>query len=86
VSTPEIRNEPAALVLVAGLLTICGLLYISVFAVSGSVWMGMAFGLIEVGVAWRVTPPAAARSLRWVTGGIGGVFTLAWAILWAVMS
>ena len=68
-----------------GLLVVGGLLYISVIALSGPVWMGVLVGLIEVGVAWRVTPPTSAQVLRWVTGSIG-VFTGAWAIVWGLVS
>ena len=78
-STQE-SQESAGVVLVFGVLSVCGLVYISVIALSGPVWMGVAFGLIELAVAWKVSPPAGGRSLRWVTGIIGA-FTLVWAVV-----
>jgi hypothetical protein len=82
---PDSRAESPAVALVFGLLAICGLLYISLLALSGPVWMGVLFGVIELGVAWRVSPPPGARALRWVTASIGA-FTVLWAIVWAVVA
>lgn len=47
--------------------------------------MGVLFGGAELVVAWRVTPPSRARSLRGTTAVIGA-FTVVWAIVWAVVS
>ena len=78
-------TESQALVLVVGLFTVGGLLYISLVALSGPAWMGILFGLVEVVVAWRVAPPPGAQALRWVTGSIG-VVTIVSAIVWALVS
>ena len=70
--------------LVFGLAVVCGLLFISVLAV-GQAWLGVLFGGIELVVAWRITPPVGARSLRWITG-MFGAFTLAFSVLWLTLS
>lgn len=80
VSTPEAHQESEAVSLVFGLLAVIGLLFISVIAIAGPVWLGLVFGLVELVVAWRVTPPAGARSLRIVTG-LMGALTVAWSVL-----
>ena len=79
-STPEAHQESAAVSLAFGLLVVIGLLFISVIAIAGPAWLGLAFGLVELVVAWRVTPPAGARSLRIVTG-LMGALTVAWSVL-----
>ena len=79
-STPETHQESEAVSLVFGLLAVIGLLFISVIAIAGPAWLGLVFGLVELVVAWRVTPPAGARSLRIVTG-LMGALTLAWSVL-----
>jgi hypothetical protein len=80
VSTPEAHQESEAVSLVFGLLAVIGLLFISVIAIAGPAWLGLVFGLVELVVAWRVTPPAGARSLRIVTGLVGAL-TVAWSVL-----
>jgi hypothetical protein len=80
VSTPEAHQESEAVSLVFGLLTILGLLFISVMAVGGPARLGLLFGAAELAVAWRVTPPAGALSLRLVTG-LMGALTVAWSLL-----
>jgi hypothetical protein len=47
--------------------------------------MGVLFGTIELVIAWRVSPPMGGRSLRWITASFG-VFTVVWAIVWALLS
>jgi hypothetical protein len=79
-ATHDAREESEAVSLVFGLLAVLGLLFISVIAIAGPTWLGLIFGAAELGVAWRVTPPAGARSLRIVTG-LMGVVTLAWSVL-----
>lgn len=79
-SVPQSRAENDAVVLVLGLLTICGLLCISLLALGAGVWVGAVFGLIELGIAWRVSPPRGARPLRW-TAALVGAFTVIWALL-----
>ena len=79
-STPETHQESEAVSLVFGLLAVIGLLFISVIAIAGPAWLGLVFGLVELVVAWRVTPPAGARSLRIVTG-LMGALTVAWSVL-----
>jgi hypothetical protein len=85
VSLPASHEESEAVVLIAGLLSICGLLYISLWLLGGPVWMGVLFGTIELVVAWRVSPPEGGRSLRWITAFFGA-FTVVWAIVWALLS
>ena len=63
-----------------GLLAVIGLLFISVIAIAGPAWLGLVFGLLDLVVAWRVTPPAGARSLRIVTG-LMGALTVAWSVV-----
>jgi hypothetical protein len=65
--------------LVFGLLAVLGLLFISVIALSGPVWMGILFGGIELAIAWRVTPPSGARSLRGITA-LMGALTVLWSV------
>jgi hypothetical protein len=88
VSTSESLEESPvvrqAVNLIFGLIVVCGLLFISVLAL-GQAWLGVLFGVIELAVAWRVTPPAGARSLRWITG-MFGAFTLAFSVLWLILS
>jgi len=79
-STPEAHQESEAVSLVFGLVAIVGLLFISVIAIAGSAWLGLLVGLVELAVAWRVTPPAGARSLRVITGLMGAVIA-AWSIV-----
>ena len=71
--------------LVFGLVVVVGLLFISVMALAGPAWMGLLFGLVELAVAWRVTPPAGARSLR-VIAGLMGALTVAWSVVRLVVS
>jgi hypothetical protein len=85
VSLPASDEESNAVVLIVGLLSICGLLYISFLALGGPVWMGVLFGTIELVVAWRVSPPLGGRSLRWITAFFGA-FTVVWAVVWALLS
>ena len=80
-SQPESHEESPAVVLILGVLAIFGLLYISLLALSGPVWMGVLFGTIELVVAWRVAPPAGALALRGVTALLGAV-TVIWALAW----
>ena len=86
VSTSKTQEtESQFVILVMGLFIVGGLLYISLIALSGPAWMGVLFGLVEIGVAWRVAPPPGARVLRWITGSIG-VITILWAIVWGLAS
>jgi hypothetical protein len=85
VSVPTSHEESTAVTLILGVLSICGLLFISLLALSGPVWMGVLFGTIELVVAWRVTPPAGALALRWVTALLGAA-TVIWALVWALTS
>jgi hypothetical protein len=85
VSLPASDDESSAVVLIVGLLSISGLLYISLLALGGPVWMGVLFGMIELVVGWRVSPPLRGRSLRWIAA-LFGAFTVAWAIVWALLS
>jgi hypothetical protein len=80
VSTPEAHQESQAVSLVFGLVVILGLLFISVIAIAGPAWLGLLFGGAELVVAWRVTPPVGARSLRLITGFMGAL-TVAWSVL-----
>jgi len=80
----ESRVVREALNLIFGLIVVCGLFFISVLAL-GQAWLGVAFGVIELGVAWLVTPPADARSLRWITG-IFGAFPLAFSVASLILS
>jgi hypothetical protein len=82
---PASHEESGAEVLIVGLLSICGLIYISLLALGCPGWMGVLFGTIELVIAWRVSPPMGGRSLRWVTASFG-VFTVVWAIVWALLS
>lgn len=84
-SVPRSHDESPTVSLIFGLVAVLGVLFVSVIALAGPVWMGLVFGIIELVVAWRVTPPAGARSLRWVTGTIGA-FTLAFAVARALIS
>ena len=88
VSTSEPLEERQvvrqAVNLVFGLAGVCGLLLISVLAL-GQPWLGVLFGALELAVAWRVTPPTGARSLRWITG-MFGAFTLAFSVIWLILS
>ncbi len=79
-STPDVDQESEAVSLVFGLVVILGLLFISAIAVTGPAWLGLFFGAAELAVAWRVTPPAGARSLRIITG-LMGALTVAWSVL-----
>jgi hypothetical protein len=83
-SLEESEAAGRAVNLILGLFVVCGLLFISVIAL-GSAWLGGLLGVVELGVAWRVTPPAGARSLRWITC-MFGVFTLAFSVLWLIQS
>lgn len=83
-SLEESRVVRQAVNLVFGLVVVCGLLFVSVLAL-GQAWLGVLFGAIELVVAWRVTPPAGARSLRWITG-MFGAFILAFSLLWLILS
>lgn len=65
------HEESPAVSLNFGLLAVAGLLYSSVLALTGPVWMGVLFGGIELLVAWLVTPPVGARSLRGITALLG---------------
>jgi hypothetical protein len=80
VTSSETQQESQAVSLVFGLVVVVGLLFISVVALAGPAWLGLLFGFIELAVAWRVTPPAGARSLRVVTGLMGAV-TVAWSVV-----
>jgi hypothetical protein len=80
VTSPETQQESQAVSLVFGLVVVVGLLFISVVAIAGPAWLGLLFGLVELAVAWRVTPPAGARSLRVITGLMGAV-TSAWSVV-----
>jgi hypothetical protein len=80
VTSSETQQESQAVILVFGLVVVVGLLFISVVALAGPAWLGLLFGVIELAVAWRVTPPAGARSLRVVTGLVGAV-TVAWSVV-----
>jgi hypothetical protein len=80
VSTPEAHQESEAVSLAFGLLVVIGLLFISVIAIAGPAWLGLVFGLVDLVVAWRVTPPAGARSLRIITG-LMGASAVAWSVL-----
>jgi hypothetical protein len=73
-----------ALTLLFGLAVVCGLLFISLLAV-GQAWLGVLFGAIELSMAWRITPPVGAHTLRWITG-MFGAFTLAFSLLWLILS
>ena len=79
-STPDAHQESEAVRLVFGLVAILGLLFVTVIANAGPAWLGLVFGAAELTVAWRVTPPAGARSLRIVTG-LMGTLTVAWSVL-----
>jgi hypothetical protein len=70
---------------VFGLGVVVGLLFISVMAIAGPAWFGLLCGLVELAVAWRVTPPTGARSLRVITGLMGAV-TVAWSVVQLVVS
>jgi hypothetical protein len=83
-SLEEGRVVRQAVTLVFGLVVVCGLLFVSVLTL-GQAWLGVLFGAIELVVAWRVTPPEGARSLRWITG-MFGAFTLAFSVLWLILS
>jgi hypothetical protein len=63
--------------LILGVLCILGLLYISALAISGPSWMGVLFGVIELVLAWRVSPPPGATVLRAFTGMMGVLMILA---------
>ena len=79
-SPPEAPQESEAVTLVFGLVAILGLLLISLTAMAGPPWLGLLFGTPELVVAWRVTPPAGARTLRLVAGLVGAL-TVAWSVL-----
>jgi hypothetical protein len=83
-SLEESRVVRQAVNLIFGLIVVCGLLFISVLAL-GQAWLGVLFGVMELAVAWRVTPPAGAGSLRWITG-MFGAFTLTFSVLWLILS
>lgn len=80
VSSPETPPESQAATLGFGLIAIVGLLFISTIAFAAPAWLGLLIGLIELAVAWRVTPPAGARSLRVITG-LMGLVTVAWSVV-----
>jgi hypothetical protein len=80
VSTPQAHRESEAVGLVSGLVAILGLLLFSLMALAVPAWLGLIFGVVELALAWRVTPPAGARSLRIVTALLGAV-TVAWSVL-----
>jgi hypothetical protein len=79
-ATPAAHEESEAVSLVFGLVAIVCLLFITIITIAGPAWLGLIFGAAELAVAWRVTPPAGARSLRIVTG-LMGVLTVAWSVL-----
>ena len=79
-TTQQTHQESQAVSLVFGLAAILGLLFISTVAVAGPAWLGLLIGAVELVVAWRVAPPAGARSLRIIAASIGGV-TLVWSLL-----
>ena len=79
-SAPEAHQESEAVSLAFGLLAVIGLFFISIIAIAGPAWLGLVFGLVELVVAWRLTPPAGARSLRIVTG-LMGALTVASSVL-----
>ena len=78
--TPEAHEDSEAVSLVFGLVAILSLLFITVMAIAGPAWLGLIFGAAELAVAWLVTPPAGARSLRIVTG-LMGALAVAWSVL-----
>jgi hypothetical protein len=80
VSSSETHQESEAVSLVSGLVAILGLLIISVLAITGPAWLGLLFGAAELAVAWRVTPPAGARTLRLIAS-LMGALTVAWSVL-----
>jgi hypothetical protein len=80
VSSPEAHQQSEAVSLVFGLIAILGLLVISVTAITAPTWLGLLFGAAELAVAWRVTPPADARTLRLITS-LMGALTVAWSVL-----
>ena len=84
-SHDEAHNESPAVSLIFGLLAVAGLLYISVLALTGPVWMGVLFGGIELLMAWRVTPPVGARALGGITA-LMGAFTIVVAVVYGLAS
>ena len=79
-TAPDAREESEAVSLGFGVVTILGLVFISMMAIAGPAWLGLIFGALELAVAQRVTPPAGARALRIVTG-LMGALTVAWSVL-----
>ena len=80
VSAPQAPEESEAVSLVFGLVAILGLLFITLTAITGPAWLGLLIGAALLAVTWQVTPPAGARSLRMVTGLMGGL-AVAWSVL-----
>lgn len=76
----EAHQESDLVVLVAGLVAVFGLLYVSLFALTGGWALGLISGAVELVVAWRVTPPVRARILRPITAVIGTI-TVVWAVV-----
>jgi hypothetical protein len=85
VSSHEEHHDSPAVTLIFGVLAVAGLLYISLIALGGPVWMGVFFGGIELLVAWRITPPVGARALRGITATMGAA-TVVVAVAFALAS
>ncbi|HET7328858.1 MAG TPA: hypothetical protein VFJ14_16425 [Nocardioidaceae bacterium] len=79
-SEAQANEESEAVSLLSGLAAILGLLFISIIGIGGPAWLGLLVGAVDLVVAWRVTPPPRARSLRAVAG-LMGVLTVAWSLV-----
>lgn len=75
----DVEKESEAVSLVFGLAVIVGLLFISAMAIVVPAWLGLLFGVAELVVAWRVTPPQGARSLRLIAA-LMGTLIVAWSV------
>jgi hypothetical protein len=74
------QQEGPAVSLGFGLFAILGLMFVTVIGATGYLWMGFLIGVIEVLVAWRVEPPAGARTLR-IAAALMGATLLLWSVL-----
>lgn len=75
----EATHESEIVTLVAGLIVVFGLAYISLLALVGGWALGLIFGTVELVVAWRVTPPPGALILRPIAAVLGAL-TVGWSI------
>ena len=78
--TAKTEGQNRAVVLVFGLITVFLLMLISLLALGSYWWIGVAIGLLEVGVAWRVRPAPGVEIVRYLIA-LFGVLTVVAAVV-----